>query len=144
MPKETIKEMKTPPRKAIWFTAKVTPKVRKPIRKVRGKALWATAFPKQHKAIHPERSKAGGVKARSHSEEVRNTVYLPIRELHLTRFPVCEVCQACIASDVHHRAGRSGLLLFDVRYFTSICRPCHRTIHHDEAKAKKEGWILDL
>jgi len=111
-------------------------------RKIRNIALQA--FPRQAKALRPEIGKSGGVKAHSGTEEARLAVYRPIAKLYLQLYPVCDVCIACMATEIHHRAKRDGLLLFDTRYWASVCRGCHISIHADEAKAKKEGWILNL
>lgn len=124
------------------------PKTKKP------KAIWMRAFPKQAKALRPENTKAGGVKARSQSETVRMDVYRPIAELFKLQNPLCDACQQMPhnkvltrpitpnwTDDVHHKHGRSGLLLFDVRYFLAVCRWCHEWIHNNPAEAKKLGLI---
>lgn len=101
------------------------------------------AFPEQFKALRPENSKAGGAKARSQPHAVRMAVYVPIRELFLTQNPLCQCCDVIykhlhgtpsnlrvrFADEVHHKRGRDGLLLFDVRYWRATCRECHSFIH---------------
>jgi hypothetical protein len=51
-------------------------------------------------------------------------------------------CPRCLESGrelgPHHVFGRRGDNLYS---FALICRVCHREIHDDEAKAKKEGWL---
>ena len=109
-------------------------------------AIWQRAFPDQAKALRPERTAAGGVKARSGSEKVRMEVYGAIADLFKKAHPVCECwgemagC-AVATEDVHHTRGRAGLLLFDIRHFLPVCRPCHDWIgaHPEEAAAK--GWL---
>ena len=129
-------------------------------KKKRPLALWTTAFKSQHKALRPENGAAGGVKARSQSESVRMEIYNAIRALYLKANPFCE-CHTQIddlrkmptqtimrtqSSQIHHKRGRDGLLLFDVRYFCACCAGCHTWIdaHRTEAQAlgllAKEGW----
>lgn len=114
-------------------------------------ASWTRAFPEQHKALHPERTQAGGIKARSQSESVRQAVYMGIRDLFLTQHPMCECCEPIakclsnwhdafrlsLADGVHHSKGRSGYLLFDVRYWKAACNACHVWIHNHPAEAMK-------
>lgn len=42
------------------------------------------------------------------------------------------------ATDLHHRAGRSGNSLTDTEYFMALCRPCHNKIE-DGGK-----WVYEL
>jgi hypothetical protein len=61
--------------------------------------------------------------------------------------PWCEVCQSLgkdiqLATEIHHKAYRFGDLLFDKRYFASVCRPHHEYLHNNIAWAKKNGWIV--
>lgn len=110
------------------------------------KAAWTRAFPDQAKALRPEKSPAGGVKARSGSEEARMKVYLAIRHLFLTANTRCKMCSDSgnfnFASQVHHKSGRAGLLLFDVRYFMPLCEQCHRWVHDNPEVAAKLGLLI--
>lgn len=116
--------------------------------------MWCKTYPEQHKALHPERSAAGGIKARSQSEAVRLAVYRGIKELFLTQNPMCQCCQTLythltggvvarvsFADSVHHRKGRSGLLLFDVRHWLAACDRCHRWIHDNPETAISLGLL---
>lgn len=57
-------------------------------------------------------------------------------------------CQACAAmgktpqpsKQIHHKVGRVGFLLLDVRHWLAVCEKCHSTIHLDISKAR----ALDL
>lgn len=119
------------------------------------KAPWVKAFPKQARALRPERSKAGGIKSRSQSEEVRMAVYRPIANLFKAAYPRCQ-CHTMIAAlecqvadrspeteDIHHRFGREGLLLFDIRFFIACCRKCHDWIHANPKTAELVGLLGD-
>ena len=128
-------------------------------KKKRPLALWTTAFKSQHKALRPENTAAGGVKARSQSESVRMEIYNAIRALYLKANPFCECHDQTRGSrrdfsqpyrekstQIHHKRGRDGLLLFDVRHFCACCSSCHSWIdaHRTEAQAlgllAKEDW----
>jgi len=120
--------------------------IQKPQRK---KAAWTTAFPDQLKKLHPERSAFGGIRGMSQSAEVRSKVYAGIADLFKKQNPLCFVCQDLNLGrinktvDVHHKRGRVGLLLFDVRYFVATCRACHDWIHQNQERASERG-LLDL
>lgn len=115
------------------------------------KAPWVSAFPKQAKALRPENTKQGGIKAMSQAQAQRNAVYNAINELYRCTHPYCEACFVIwppqqkaaqhFADDTHHKKGRDGLLLFDVRYFLSVCRPAHNWIGDHPAEAKKLGLL---
>lgn len=49
---------------------------------------------------------------------------------------ICQCCKKNPASEIHHMAGRRGILLIISRHFKFICRECHHFItdHSDEAK----------
>lgn len=117
-------------------------------------ASWTRAFPDQHKAMHPERSAAGGIKARSQPEAVRMAVYTGIKELFVTQNPLCQCCEpiyrhltggVCViiqfTDSVHHMRGRTGLLLFDVRYWKAACANCHHWIHAQPKQAMSIGLL---
>ena len=57
------------------------------VKKKQPKAPWtkikSPGFKSQQAKLNPERSEAGGIKARSASESVRMAVYKPIAELFL-------------------------------------------------------------
>lgn len=69
---------------------------------------------------------------------------------------VCPRCRRPVDEDftIHHKAGRTGYadtwarklgitLLLDVRFFLTICLPCHQYIEPRPAFAKARGWTLD-
>lgn len=115
-----------------------------------GKSLWVKAFPAQAKALHPAKTAAGGVKARSTPEEIRMAVYRAIRLLYLSRHEWCECCvwiretnHPSKATTIHHLAGRVGWMLVDVRRWKSACLACHTWIGNNPEKARELGLICD-
>lgn len=114
------------------------------------KAPWVASFPAQHQRLFPERTKVGGVKARSGAELRRMEIYHGIRELYLSHHvhQFCAICKVRrpadlprVAKDVHHVRGRDGLLLFDVRYWRSACRRCHEWVQANPEKARLLGML---
>lgn len=55
----------------------------------------------------------------------------------------CEVCNHWFATDIHHKKGRVGSLLWDKVYFLAVCAICHTEIHHSPEWARMEGYSLD-
>lgn len=106
---------------ALWMIAagkKREAKVRKPIRKV---------SPRQSKRLREY--------AKVRAEFFNNPDNI-----------LCRVCakegHGRLATEIHHRRGRQGSLLFDVRWFLPTCPKHHRMIHDNVAWALKEGWML--
>lgn len=112
-------------------------------RKPKRQALWVTCYPDQAKRLRPEAySKAGGVRVRSQTEQIRMSVYRAIKKLYLARHPNCECCADADVSphpaeDVHHLRGTVGWLLVDVRYYLPTCRAQHIWLHQNPDEARK-------
>ena len=122
---------------------KFTPKPKQP------KSISFQTFPKQFEKLHPERSKAGGIKARSASEEVRMGIYRDIAAMFKRENRLCQACQIIhdktkwvqLTEDIHHVQGRGGLQLFDIRHWLAVCRSCHSWIHANPKRAHKLGLL---
>lgn len=110
-------------------------------RKPKRQALWVTCYPDQAKRLRPEaHSKAGGVRVRSQTEQIRMSVYKAIKKLYLARHPWCECCPGVNphpSEDVHHTKSRTGWLLVDVRFFKPVCRKKHDWIGQNPDEARK-------
>lgn len=111
------------------------PKPKRPL------AIWRDAFPKQAAALRPEHGAAGGVKARSESEQRRMEVYNAIKDAFLRERCWCSRCMGNRNIEIHHTHGREGLLLFDVRHWRVVCRKCHQWIHAHPEEARKFGLL---
>lgn len=109
------------------------------------KAPWVGAFKGQAKALRPENA-GQGVKSRSGGEKAKMAVYRAIKDIWLRYNVTCETginapnCQISPV-EVHHRRGRSSLLLFDVRHWLAVCPACHAWIHAHPAEARAKGWL---
>lgn len=119
----------------------------------RPKSICLSAFPEQFARLRPERTAAGGIKSRSQSEAVRMAVYRGIASMFAMAHPYCDACRRINSVDAnfmtqphhrdhtHHIRGRDGLLLFDVRYFLSVCEAAHRWIDANREAAMKLGLL---
>lgn len=71
--------------------------------------------------------------------------YKKVRKQYLKDFPECEAnlpgCKKK-SSEIHHKRGRIGGLLYDVRYFLACCNSCHRLIEANSLYARKAGLSL--
>lgn len=46
---------------------------------------------------------------------------------------------------MHHKAGRSGVLLWHQELFAVLCDKCHlQEVHGNPSRSRSEGWIVDL
>ena len=70
----------------------------------------------------------------------RQKIYQKLRLEYLALHPICEVCNALPATEIHHKAKRYGKNLF--RYFLAVDRVCHIKIENDPVWAKKQGYTL--
>lgn len=69
--------------------------------------------------------------------------YKQARTEYLNLYPVCQI-PGCTRTDVgvHHRKGRKGDLLTDLRYFMSVCTDHHIRIHQRVQESIEKGYII--
>jgi len=70
--------------------------------------------------------------------------YRPLRDTYLKEHPICEVHDCDKPSNnLHHKKGREGSLLTDVRFFMACCETCHpKRIHENPEWAYKHGYLI--
>ncbi len=70
------------------------------------------------------------MRAVSKKRAAQNRIYSKRRVEFLTARPVCEFPSGCLnaATDVHHKAGRSGWRLLDEDRWVALCRECHHYV----------------
>jgi hypothetical protein len=86
--------------------------------------------------------KSPAVKKVSDARQVLNKIYTTIAKELKPLHPICECCKQNPATDIHHTAGRRGLLLIMSFYFRYICRKCHQKATDNSAWAREIGLSL--
>lgn len=72
--------------------------------------------------------------------------YREKRDQYLKNNPICEVhdCDNK-TTNCHHKAGRSGSLLYNDEYFMACCSSCHpKRIHENPKWARDNGYIITI
>jgi len=78
----------------------------------------------------------------SQKREVLNAVYSVLRIKFLKEHTMCQAhLSGCTQSstDVHHKKGRIGEFLLEVKYWLAVCRHCHDWIETHPEEAKEKG-----
>lgn len=70
-------------------------------------------------------------------------LYKLARDKFLLNNPLCQKCKKKPATQVHHKKGRIGDLLTNVKYFMALDEDCHRYIELNPIEAKKKGWSIE-
>lgn len=75
-----------------------------------------------------------------------NAYYSKKRVAFLQRFKLCAVSQSlfgveALATEVHHKAGRTGTNFLDEATWLPVCRRGHVWIHEHPGKARERGWL---
>ena len=83
------------------------------------------------------------IKFRSVKRAAQEVEYRILSDQYLKDHPECEVCKANKSECVHHKKGRTGDLLTDVRHFLAVDGFCHDEIENNPTWAKKMGYSLD-
>lgn len=102
--------------------------------------------------------RSGFMKSRSPLKKVRQDRYAAnkaeyIDELLKTQgrsigIPDCERCGERPGEDLHHKAGRAGVLLWHKPLFSWLCRLCHtlgpNSVHGAPEEAERDGWTVRI
>lgn len=76
-----------------------------------------------------------------------NAYYSKKRKEFLARFPWCAVAEALFgrpmrATQVHHKAGRTGNNYLDESTWLPVCHQGHMWIHANPKEARARGWLV--
>ena len=92
-----------------------------------------------------DQARRSHIPAKSLKQIDREIKYAQIRKKWLPQHPHCEAklpgCQIA-ASQVHHKQGREGSLLFDTEKWLAVCHKCHAWITEHSNKALEIGLSL--
>ncbi len=72
--------------------------------------------------------------------------YRIVRDAFMITHPICQAkVEGCTyySCDNHHRKGKEGKLLCDVKWFMAVCRHCHNWIDANPNKAREKGFIVN-
>ena len=97
----------------------------------------------QYKPMSIPSVKQKPIAHRSSKRSREELEYSKKRIIFLNEHPMCEahiagVCTGT-SSEIHHKAGRIGKLLLDIRYWLSTCRSCHQFIEMNPKAAREMG-----
>lgn len=87
------------------------------------------------------------MRQQSDSMAHREKLYKKAKREYMAAHPRCEACPVITfdppapSTDLHHKRGRAGTLLYDKRFFMAGCRTCHDWIHDNPAKARELGLL---
>lgn len=79
----------------------------------------------------------------SKKQGIRLKEYSQIKAMYLASHHNCEF-KGCweLSNEVHHKAGKTGKLLFDGRYFMAVCRDHHIWIETHPKESKELGYSV--
>lgn len=69
--------------------------------------------------------------------------YRKERKSYLSLHPICQVCNISETTEIHHKKGKIGKLLYNPLYFLAVCRPCHNKIENNPEWSKENGYSLN-
>ncbi len=69
--------------------------------------------------------------------------YYAMRARFLANVDLCEICHTDRPVEIHHRRGRVGPLLTDLRHLLATCHRCHQWLHENVEEARTLGYICE-
>lgn len=87
-----------------------------------------------------KRAKRKPIKKESKKRSIDNKAYLTLREVFL-KGKICPVTGQR-ATQIHHKKGRIGSLLCDVKYWLAVSDEGHKKIELNPKWAKEQGYSL--
>ncbi len=78
---------------------------------------------------------------KSEKRKEQERIYAQVSKVYKESNPNCECC-GNKATDIHHKNGRNGDRLNDVKFFMSVCRTCHTYIHEHPKEARENGYLI--
>lgn len=99
-------------------------------------------FNPQPKPEKQEKKKPKAIRKNSVKRTKENKEYLVLRDVFLNG-KRCAVFPEKRATQVHHKKGRIGKLLCDVRFFLPVSAEGHKKIEENPEWAKEKGYSLN-
>lgn len=112
--------------------------------------IWARGRCKYHDYFHNKNNpkvakKYAPAEKLSGKRKEDEAKYQKLRVEYLNRFPHCEPhLTGCtqFSTTIHHKAGRTGPLIYDVKHFLACCMSCHSRIENNPDMAKEMGFSV--
>lgn len=83
----------------------------------------------------------------SDAQKKRLAEYRIVRDKYMKENPICQARLPIIctnyASEIHHKGGKIGSMLTNVKYFLAVCRACHNWIGNNHASAMNLGLVVE-
>lgn len=107
-----------------------------------------------------KKKKKPKIKSKSSKRSSEESLYAKARKKYLNENPNCEICGNSKNSSLHHKAGRSGKLIYDIEYFSNLCLAsdycdviypesnhnhsggCHGWVEANKDLARELGWLV--
>ena len=69
-------------------------------------------------------------------------IYRSRRDKYMTEHPNCECNCGKPSQDLHHKNGRTGKMVYNVKYFMAVSRECHNRIHENPTLSRELGYLI--
>lgn len=89
----------------------------------------------------PSKKKPKAIRKVSLKRQKENPEYIKIRDKFLEENNLCEIC-GNQSEVLHHKRGRNGSDLTDLKYFMALCNGCHTLVHAHPKESFKNGWMV--
>lgn len=96
------------------------------------------------KKVSPAKKKYNYIKPVADKRLGELAIYRPLRDAYIEEHPICEV-KSCDnpTTNLHHKNGRLGKMVYNVKYFMACCHVCHPArIHENPEWAREEGYLI--
>jgi len=97
-----------------------------------------------NKKVSPPKKKKKRIKPVANKRLEQLAIYRPLRDKYLSDNPICEVHDCNNeTTNLHHKNGRAGKMLYNVNYFMACCHLCHpQKIHENPEWARENGYLI--
>ena len=97
-----------------------------------------------NKKVSPAKKKQKRIKPVADKRLGELAIYRPRRDKYLIDNPTCEVHDCNNeTTNLHHKNGRIGPMVYNVKYFMACCHVCHpQRIHENPEWARENGYLI--
>ncbi len=97
-----------------------------------------------NKKLSPLKNKKKRIKPVANKRLEQLAIYRPLRDKYLSDNSICEVHDCNNeTTNLHHKNGRVGKMIYNVDYFMACCHICHpQRIHENPEWARENGYLI--